>query len=313
MRNLQVSKLTLTNAGYSQPSQANTFYPQNNQTDHMHLGVPTSYLDNGNQRIAEEGNVFVTYISFKRNDAFWFRLDHNDHDGYFSFPSGHNANELPITWQTALRALGVVRGLSRLGASSSSHPMGWAPMEIVEAPVESYDLLAADAISDTPASGTETVPQQIADYTKWNEWLVAGGRLVETMDAILIKTISDPNAQNAINAACHSFYDAAQGMNKQIVAAIKDLEQTPPVQPTVEFPPSDLPDWADKSKPNLFSAIWDTAKPLLQMLDEKLVASHPNSPIVVALGGLIIAGDKIVQTLSTYYPEWGPQPTDGKN
>jgi hypothetical protein len=292
MRNLQVSKLTLTNAGYSQPSQANTFYPPSNQTDHMHLGVPTRYLDNGNQNIAEEGNVFVTYISFKQNDAFWFRLDHNDHDGYFSFPSGYNANELPITWQTALRALGVVRGLPRLGASSSSHPMGWAAMEIVEAPVES-----ANVISDT----------QLAVYIKWNEWLVIGGGLVETMDAILIKTISDPNAQNAINAACHSFYDAARGMNKQIVEAIKDLEQTPPIQPKVEFPPSDLPDWPDKSKPNLFSAAWYTIKPLLQILDEKLVASHPNSPIVVALGGLIGGGDKIVQTLSTYYPEWVPQ------
>jgi hypothetical protein len=111
MRNLQVSKLTLTNAGYSQPAQANTFYPANSQTDHIHLGVPTSYLDDGNQKFAEEGNVFVTYISFKRNNAFWFQLDHNDADGYFSFPHGHNAGELSGAWQNALRALGIVRGL----------------------------------------------------------------------------------------------------------------------------------------------------------------------------------------------------------
>lgn len=102
---------TLTGAGYSSPAQANSFFPANNQTDHIHLGVPTTYLDNGVQKIAESGNVFVTYVSFKKKDAFWFRLDHNDQDGYFSFPPGHNAAELPQTWQTALRALGVVRGL----------------------------------------------------------------------------------------------------------------------------------------------------------------------------------------------------------
>lgn len=111
MRYLQVSKLTLTNANYSVPAQANSFFPINNQTDHIHLGVPTSYMDGDQQKFAEEGNVFVTYISFKQNNAFWFRLDHNDADGYFSFPAGHSAAELPSSWVTALRATGVVRGL----------------------------------------------------------------------------------------------------------------------------------------------------------------------------------------------------------
>jgi len=59
MRKLQVSKQTLKQAGYSQPAQANSFYPANNQTDHIHLGVPTSYLDDGNQKFAEEGNVHL--------------------------------------------------------------------------------------------------------------------------------------------------------------------------------------------------------------------------------------------------------------
>jgi len=186
---------------------------------------------------------------------------------------------------------------------NSPNPMGWTPL--VVPPVNDVEMSGS-----TPASVNETITQQIADYTKWNEWLVAGAGLIETMDAILIKTINDQTAQTAINAACHSFYDAAQGMNKEIVLAIQGLEKNPPVQPTVEFPPSKLPDWPDTSKPNLFSSVWNVAKPLLQMLDQKLVTSHPDAPIVVALAGLISAGDKIVKTLSTYYPEWGPQPTD---
>ncbi|SFU99711.1 hypothetical protein SAMN05216350_11176 [Polaromonas sp. YR568] len=111
MRYLQVSKLTLANAGYSVPAQANTFFPKNSPRDHIHLGVPTSYMDGDRQKFAEDGNVFVTYVSFKRDDAFWFRLAHNDADGYFSFPSGHSPDELPESWVTALRATGVVRGL----------------------------------------------------------------------------------------------------------------------------------------------------------------------------------------------------------
>lgn len=110
MRYLQVSKQTLRNAGYSSPpAQANTFFPANSQTDHIHLGVPTSYVDGNDQRFAEDGNVFVTYVSFKRNNAFWFRLDHNDANGYFSFPAGRSAADLPATWAAALGATGVVR------------------------------------------------------------------------------------------------------------------------------------------------------------------------------------------------------------
>lgn len=112
MRNLQVSKQTLARAGYSVPAQANTFFPPADQNDHIHLGVPTSYIrPDGEQRFAEQGNVFVTYISLKRNGGFWFRLTHNDDDGYFSFPGGHSAAELPPAWVAALRALNMVRGL----------------------------------------------------------------------------------------------------------------------------------------------------------------------------------------------------------
>lgn len=189
----------------------------------------------------------------------------------------------------------------------SANQGDWIPLEIVASSAVPDVMLAVDTIASDPA-----VQQQIADYTKWNEWLVAGAGLIETMDAVLIKTIKNKTAQTAINAACHTFYDAAQGMNKDIVDAIKGLEKNPPEQPTVEFPPSTLPDWPDTSKPNLFSSIWDLTKPLLQMLDEKLVASHPDSPIVVALGGLISAGDNIVNTLSKYYPEWVPEQINGK-
>jgi hypothetical protein len=53
----------------------------------------------------------VTYISFKKNNQTFFRMVHNDSDGYFSFPVGKSAADLPTAWQTALRGLGIVRGL----------------------------------------------------------------------------------------------------------------------------------------------------------------------------------------------------------
>lgn len=109
MRNLQISLMTLAKAGFTRPAQANCFFPEGNQTDHIHLGVPTSFLDGDQQRFAEEGNVFVTYISLKKGDTIWFRLDHNDSDGYFSFPNGRQLSDLPPSWQTALQTVGIVR------------------------------------------------------------------------------------------------------------------------------------------------------------------------------------------------------------
>jgi len=112
MRYLQVSKQTLNNAGYSDLMRtSSSYFPVNNQADHIHLGVPTGYGNGGQQKFAEDGNVFVSFISFKRNRSFWFSLDHNSTDGYFSFPTGYSAAQLPDTWVNALRALGVVRGL----------------------------------------------------------------------------------------------------------------------------------------------------------------------------------------------------------
>jgi hypothetical protein len=111
MRNLQVALISRTRAGFSRPAQANSFFPVNNQTDHIHLGTPTNFVDGTHQRSAENGNAFVTYVSFKRTNATWFRLVHNDLDGYFSFPADHNADELPQSWQDELRPLRIVRGL----------------------------------------------------------------------------------------------------------------------------------------------------------------------------------------------------------
>ncbi len=120
MRYLQMSISTLVGANYSRPAQANTFFPRGNHTDHIHLGVTTQYTDDhGTVRFAEQGdptnnltgNVFVIYISLKKNDRFWFRLDHNTQNGYFSFPHDHNKFDLTSEWQGALSVLNIVREL----------------------------------------------------------------------------------------------------------------------------------------------------------------------------------------------------------
>jgi hypothetical protein len=45
----------------------------------------------------------------------------------------------------------------------------------------------------------------------------------------------------------------------------------------------------------------------LEMLAQKLVKAHPGDPVIVALSGLIAAGDNIITVLGTYYPKWVPK------
>ncbi|NEN90514.1 MAG: hypothetical protein F6K48_17035 [Okeania sp. SIO3H1] len=61
---LQKPIIELTNAEFSRPSQANSYYPANVPPTHIHLGVPTQYQG----QVARPGNVFVTFISIKVND-----------------------------------------------------------------------------------------------------------------------------------------------------------------------------------------------------------------------------------------------------
>jgi hypothetical protein len=155
--------------------------------------------------------------------------------------------------------------------------------------------------STTPAA--DNVQQQIAAYESWNSWLYEAGSLVQLIAGGLSRVPSlAPPALTAIEAASHAFYTAVQGMNSEVVKAIKGLQQTPPVQPGVDFTSEELPGWPDSASPDLFASGWGAAQPLLRMLEQKLIASNPGHPIVVALEGLINAGDKLVQTLSDYYP-----------
>jgi phage tail protein X len=152
--------------------------------------------------------------------------------------------------------------------------------------------------------GSNTSTQNIAAYAKWNQWLVTAAFMAQTIDTVLTKTIQDPAASRAVDAACHAFYDAAQGMNRAIIVTLKGLQAQPPVVPAIDFPSIDLPDWP--ATPNLFSSTWEMATPALEMLAQKLTSSHPGSPLAVGLAGLIGAGENMIATLSTCYPQWGP-------
>lgn len=110
MRYLQVSVETLAGIGFSRPAQANSFFPPRDPRDHIHLGVPVRFDDGGTTKFAEPGNVFLTYISLKRDGAFWFQFNHDPESGYFSFPRGLGPGDLPADWWIALEYLGVIRG-----------------------------------------------------------------------------------------------------------------------------------------------------------------------------------------------------------
>ena len=80
----------LISAEFSQPAQANSFYPANDQDNHIHLGVPTKYQN----QVAQPGNVFVTYISIKVNGVVLGQLLRCG-SGYFdltTFPPNTPAN-----------------------------------------------------------------------------------------------------------------------------------------------------------------------------------------------------------------------------
>lgn len=182
----------------------------------------------------------------------------------------------------------------------------WPPLKLVAPPAKSDAMLAEDADGGTPTNGTDPIQKQLDEYNKWNTWLFEAGKLIQLVDGALDKYLTDKTAINDIDGGLRAVYKAVEDMNNDIVDAIVGLEKKPPVQPKVEFPPNKLPDWPDGDKPNIFSAAWGVIKPVLEDIDKKLVASHPGAPIVVALGGLIEAGDDMVKILKKYFPEDSP-------
>lgn len=78
MTTLQIRASDLTRAGFSRPAMASSYYPDDGSDSHVHLGVPTQ----SGKYIAEEGNVFMTFVAIKLNDTNLGNL-HKCDDGYF--------------------------------------------------------------------------------------------------------------------------------------------------------------------------------------------------------------------------------------
>ncbi|MDZ8032667.1 hypothetical protein [Nostoc sp. DedSLP04] len=102
---MQVSELGLRNRNWHL-EQGNAYWPANDQRNHIHLGVPTSVGYGLHTRIAEDTNVFVTYVSIKINDQFYGRLTHDSQTGYFSWKDDSKA--LPNNYRQELTQLGIL-------------------------------------------------------------------------------------------------------------------------------------------------------------------------------------------------------------
>ena len=102
MATLQVSEAALAAAGFSKPAQANTFYPAGNQDTHIHLGVPTVH----DQKFADPGHRFVTYVSIKVDDAFYANLTKSGITGKFNPDIG---KPWPAGLREPLTALGLLK------------------------------------------------------------------------------------------------------------------------------------------------------------------------------------------------------------
>jgi len=108
MRYVQVSKETLAGCGFVLTGNAAAYYPSAQAATHIHLGTSVSYVDNHVQHQAESGNVYIMFVSFKRDGRHWFELVHRD-DGMFSFPRGFDASRLPDGWGDILDKLYIVK------------------------------------------------------------------------------------------------------------------------------------------------------------------------------------------------------------
>jgi len=99
----RISNQALAAAGFSPPSQANSYYPKTIPPSHVHLGTPTTV----NQQWAGDGYVWVTFVSLKVNGNFYARLAQNA-NGTFSatLPSGA---AWPDGMYNAVNALGILQ------------------------------------------------------------------------------------------------------------------------------------------------------------------------------------------------------------
>lgn len=181
--------------------------------------------------------------------------------------------------------------------------LDWPPLQVIAIEPQLSNRSSISISRAIPStSETTEIGKQIAQYTKWNEFLVSLANSDRVLCEVLLTNLKEKRAQDAVNAACHSLYSTAQGVNASVCDVIRGLKKEPPEHPTVHFSEIELPDWPVESNPDLFASIWGIARPALQMLAEKLLISHPNAPIIVAITGLIRSGEKVVQVLSTYYP-----------
>lgn len=109
MQYLQITRADLIQHGFSNPAQASSYFPANNSTDHIHLGVTTSYLDNnGQQHFAADDAYFLTFISIKKEDTTLVRLLHNLTTGSFQFPYNFNMSTVPPLWLVKLIDIGAL-------------------------------------------------------------------------------------------------------------------------------------------------------------------------------------------------------------
>lgn len=102
MATLQVDIWRLVECGFTQPQQANSFFPQGDPDTHVHLGVPTQHLG----QVAPPGRVFVTYVSIKQNGATLANLSKSGVTGRFNPNFG---GVWPPGFEDAVNCLGILQ------------------------------------------------------------------------------------------------------------------------------------------------------------------------------------------------------------
>jgi len=139
----------------------------------------------------------------------------------------------------------------------------------------------------------------IEKFQNWTNWVTTGGNAIRVIDAILKKTMGDTDVEMKIDGVLRATYVELESIDKELNVAITLLKAGKPVN--IELGEETLPDWPTSEKPEVISSFLSTVKPILEKVLQKGIESHPDSPFLVALEGVISSFDQLSEILESTF------------